>query len=149
MDVAQDVFALVWERKKFTMDEEHLKAYIFNAVRNACFNYLKHKKVIHKYQEYYLTQLELDYYKNGEKSLIEKENLNKIYGAINSLSPIYFEVIKMSRFEKLKNKEIAESLHISVRTVETRLFRALSLLKDKLSEKTFYLLLNITYLSNI
>lgn len=144
LDLLQDVFMLILEKKKLNLDEEHLKAYLFNAVRNTCFNYLKHEKIEQKYQErqmWVLTELELKHYENGEKSLIEKENLSKIYEEINSLSDIHREIIELSRFEGLKNKEIAERLNIPVRTVETRLFRALSALKEKLSQKSFYIFL--------
>ena len=146
LDLVQDVFALVWEKKKLSLDHEHLKAYLFNSVRNTCLNYLKHQQVVQKHQHnqrLWLAELELNHSKSAEKSLIEKENLEKIYRAINSLSDIHREVIELSRFEGLKNKEIAEKLNIPVRTVETRLFRALSALKEKLSEKLFHILLNI------
>ena len=39
LDLVQDVFALVWEKKKALLDEEHLKAYLFSSVRNACLNH--------------------------------------------------------------------------------------------------------------
>ena len=146
LDLVQDVFALVWEKKKFHLTDEHLKAYLFNSVRNACVNHLKHEKVVQRFRDDQLADLtimELKYYKSGEKSLIEMENLDKIYQAINSLSGIHREIIELSRFEGLKNKEIAERLNIPVRTVETRLFRAISSLKEKLSKNLFHILLNI------
>jgi RNA polymerase sigma-70 factor (ECF subfamily) len=145
LDLVQDVFALVWQKKMFRLEEGHLKAYLFNAVKNAAINYLKHEKVVQKHQKRQLSlllDLEITHYESGEKSMIEKENLDRIYQAIGSLSDIHREVIELSRFEGLKNKEIAQQLNIPVRTVETRLFRALSSLKEKLSEKVFHILLN-------
>ncbi|MDX9881538.1 MAG: RNA polymerase sigma-70 factor [Prolixibacteraceae bacterium] len=152
LDLVQDVFTLLWEKKKFVLEEEHVKAYLFNSVRNACINFLKHEKVIRKHHEtgtLVLREMEIQYYGSGEKSLIEKESLQKIYQAIGSLAEIYREVIELSRFEGLKNKEIAERLNIPVRTVETRLFRALSLLREKLSGETFHILLHICLLTSI
>lgn len=149
LDLVQDVFALIWEKQKLDMDEEHLKAYLFRSTRNACLNYLKHQKVMHKHRQLStLVDLEIRHFESGEKSLIEKESLAKIYEAIHSLSTIHREVIELSRFEGLKNKEIAERLNIPVRTVETRLFRALSSLKGKLSEKLVYILFNICQLKD-
>ncbi|WP_321289958.1 RNA polymerase sigma-70 factor [uncultured Sunxiuqinia sp.] len=142
LDLVQDVFALIWEKQKLNLDEEHLKAYLFRSTRNACLNFLKHQKVMKKHQRFSaLVELEIRHFESGEKSLIEKESLAKIYGAIDSLSPIQREVIELSRFEGLKNKEIAKRLNIPVRTVETRLFRALASLKEKLSKKSFRILL--------
>jgi|GEM_PF-247936 len=171
LDLVQDVFTAVWEKKiankraqsrkiankrasnlfealpgvsdlreakKLVPDEEYLKAYLFQSVRNCCMNHLKHEKVVQKHREQQILSLtELQYYQSGEKSLIEKENLDQIWQAINSLSDIHREIIELSRFEGLKNKEIAERLKIPLRTVETRLFRALSALRTKLPGKTF------------
>ena len=143
LDLVQDVFTLLWERKKSDISDEYIKAYLFNALRNACLNFHKHTKVVQKHELYSITGMELNYYIDGEKSLIEKENLEKIYQAIDSLSEIHREIIDLSRFEGLKNKEIAERLNIPIRTVETRLFRALASLREKLSKKSFHTLLNI------
>jgi len=146
LDIVQDVFASIWEKGKLELHDEHLKAYLFNAVKNSCFNYLKHERVVQDHQQRHIErimQLEQKYYKSGEQSLIEKENLDKIYKAINALSVINREVIELSRFEGLRNKEIAKKLKLPVRTVETRLFRALSELKEKLSKNNLRILLNI------
>ncbi len=149
LDLVQDVFALIWEKQKLDWDEEHLKAYLFRSTRNACLNHLKHQKVMQKHQQLsVLVDLEIRHFESGEKSLIEKESLAKIYQAIHSLSAIHREVIELSRFEGLKNKEIADRLNIPVRTVETRLFRALASLKEKLSEKLVHILFNICLLRN-
>ncbi|MEL7588242.1 MAG: RNA polymerase sigma-70 factor [Prolixibacteraceae bacterium] len=140
LDLVQDVFTIFWEKKKMSMDEDYLKAFLFHALRNTCLNHLKHQAVIQKHKEGQLSALaleELEYYKSGEQSLIEQEDLDKIYKAIATLSEVHREVIELSRFEGLKNKEIAERLNIPLRTVETRLFRALSALRAKLPEKTF------------
>ncbi|KOH45943.1 hypothetical protein NC99_12670 [Sunxiuqinia dokdonensis] len=147
LDLVQDVFALIWEKQKLGLDEEHLKAYLFRSTRNACLNYLKHQKVIQKHKQLTsLVNMEIRHFESGEKSLIEKESLAKIHQAIHSLSAIHREVIELSRFEGLKNKEIAERLNIPVRTVETRLFRALTSLKEELSEKLLHILLHICQL---
>jgi len=85
--------------------------------------------------------MEAAHYQSGEKSLIEKEDLKLIVDAIDSLPPIYNEVISLSRLEGLKNQEIADRLDVPVRTVETRIFRALSILREKISQKSFVILL--------
>lgn len=136
-DIVQNLFTLVWEQRKFKLEENHLKAYLFNAARNACLNHLKHAKVIRKFESEVtlaLKEIEINYYNSGEQSLIQKEGLGKIYAAIDSLSAQQKEIIQLSRFEGLKNNEIADRLQVPVRTVETRLFRALKKLRTTLSQ---------------
>jgi len=145
-DIVQNIFLAIWENEKYKQDEELVQAYLFSAVKNSCLNYLKHQKVIRKFESeaaYQLKEIEAVHYQSGEKSLIETESLNQISNAIDSLSDIYKEVIQLSRFEGLKNHEIAEKLNIPIRTVETRIFRALSALKSKISQKSFFILLSL------
>lgn len=147
-DILQEVFVTVWENQKHKLKESLLKPYLFNAVRNGCLNYLRHKLVVSKHiekQKITLPLLELNFYKSGEKSLIEKQDIEIIYEAIDSLSEEYKEVIELSRFEGLKNKEIAEKLQIPLRTVETRLYRALSALRKKLNLNRFFILWNLIF----
>ncbi|WP_321995512.1 RNA polymerase sigma-70 factor [Draconibacterium orientale] len=144
-DILQEVFAEVWLKKRYELEDSHLKAYLYNALRNACLNNLRHQMVVRKHveREYIEDGLaELRFYQSGEKSLIEKEDMTQIYAAIDSLSDIYKQVIELSRFQGLKNKEVAKKLNIPVRTVETRLFRALSSLREILTSKQIVILLN-------
>ena len=149
LDIVQNVFVAIWENGKFNQSEEMVQAYLFNSVRNSCFNYLKHQKIVRKFENetsLQLKEMEAVHYQSGEKSLIETENLKQINDAVDSLPDIYKEVIALSRFEGLKNSEIAEKLNLPIRTVETRVFRALSSLKEKFSQKSFFTLLYMSCL---
>ncbi len=151
LDIVQNIFIAVWENGKFRDSEEFVQAYLFSAVRNSCLNYLKHQKIVRKFEQdaaLDIREMEVVHYHSGERSLIERENLKLISDAIDNLTEIYREVIFMSRFEGLKNNEIAEKLNIPVRTVETRIFRALSALKEKMSQKSFFILLYMNGLKN-
>lgn len=144
LDIVQNVFVAVWENEKYKQNEDIVLSYLFNAVKNSCLNYLKHQKIVQKFENETLIQLlemEAGHYQSGEKSLIERENLKQINDAIDSLPDIYREIIVLSRFEGLKNSEIADQLNLPIRTVETRVFRALSALKEKISQKSFFILL--------
>ena len=88
-----------------------------------------------------LRQIELVHYQSGEKSLIETESVDRINQAIESLSDVQKEVILLSRFDGLSNQEIADKLGIPVRTVETRIFRALQKLREKITSTGHILLM--------
>ena len=144
LDIVQNIFVAVWESGKYKQGEELVKAYLFSAVKNSSLNYLKHQKVVRRFEHHVALQLremEAVHYQSGEKTLIEGENLRHIDDAIDSLKDIYRQVIVLSRIEGLKNHEIAEKLNVPVRTVETRIFRALSLIKEKISQNSFFVLL--------
>ena len=57
------------------------------------------------------------------------------------------EIFQLSREEGLKNKEIAERLQISIKTVENQMGQALKFLREELSEYhmviTLLLMLNL------
>lgn len=149
LDIVQNIFVAVWENGKFRDREELIQAYLYASIKNSCLNYIKHQQIVKRFEHeaaLQIKEMEAIHYQSGEKSLIEKEDLEMINNAINSMSDIYKEVIVLSRFDGLKNSEIAEKLDLPLRTVETRIFRALSTLKEKMSQKSFFILL---YLRNI
>lgn len=61
----------------------------------------------------------------------------EVYKAINELPDKCREIFKLSYLHDLKNKEIAETLDISLRTVEAHMYKALKYLRLRLK----YLLL--------
>ena len=141
-NLVQDVFTRIYEKRIYERDQDYLKHYLFNAVRNACFNHYKHQKVISKHYskaQMEMREMEINHF-SIERSIIEKEIFQKIHEAIGELPEQQKEVILLSRFEGLKNKEIADRLQIPVRTVETRIYRALAALKQKLEAQVFLIL---------
>jgi RNA polymerase sigma-70 factor (ECF subfamily) len=57
------------------------------------------------------------------------------------------EIFRMSREQGLKNKEIAEKLQISIKTVENQMSQALKFLREELTDyQTFILLFLLTHL---
>ena len=142
-DLVQDLFIEIWERGQYNDPEVKVRAYLFAGVKNRCLNYIKHQKVVRNFECHaalQLKELEASYYLSGEQSYLEKEAVQNIENAIDSLADIYKEVVVLSRFEGLKNKEIAERLNIPVRTVETRIFRALTILRESVQVKSVLLL---------
>lgn len=59
-----------------------------------------------------------------EEQLLRDEEAVEIRGAIGALSPEYREIILLKHGEGMSYKEIADLLQITVRAVESRLFRA-------------------------
>ena len=57
-----------------------------------------------------------------------------LFEMIRKLEPKYGDLIMLRYFNKMPEKDIAESLGISIQNVKVRLFRARNMLKDMLRE---------------
>ena len=67
------------------------------------------------------------------KKIENQELRQEIFGAINELPDKCKEVFKLSYLHDMKNKEIADTLGISFRTVEAHMYKALKFLRERLS----------------
>ena len=72
-----------------------------------------------------------------EKAVTE-QGLEKIYTAINNLSPAYREAIILKIIHGYSNSEIAKLLKLNPKTVEMRIYRGRAILKSKLMEEEVY-----------
>jgi RNA polymerase sigma-70 factor, ECF subfamily len=89
-------------------------------------------------------QLHLPAQQGADQTLRAKEIGSRIDNAIARLPTACRTIFILSRFEQLSNKQIAEALQLSVKTVENQMTKALRLLKNALG--VFFIFL---YLKNI
>jgi RNA polymerase sigma-70 factor (family 1) len=132
-DAVQDVFIKFWEKRNQINITTSLKAYLFTAVRNTCFNQLKASE-----RNVWLDDTSIQYdMKNSSPDAISniagKELEQKIATAIEALPPRCGLVFKLSRFENKSYKEIAEIMDISVKTVDNQMGKALMLMRQQLA----------------
>jgi RNA polymerase sigma-19 factor, ECF subfamily len=139
-DIVQDIFLKLWEKRNEFTIKYSLKSYLYTAVRNSCMDYLKHLKVEKKYIDHSLVELkekELTFFSelfiHPEEDDFEKY-LNEITTVIEELPEQCRKIFKLSRFEGMKNNEVARYLNLSVRTIDTQLYRALKTLREKLNK---------------
>jgi RNA polymerase sigma-70 factor, ECF subfamily len=132
-DIVQDAFIHLWESRDDINPEENLKSYLFKIVQNQAINKLKRRKTESKYIEI----LKLVYIENNVPSThelyISGELEDHLAESINQLPAGCREIFRMSRHDGLKYREIADILHISSKTVEAQMSKALKLLRLKLS----------------
>lgn len=151
-DIVQEIFHELWENRQTTFIKTSVKAYLFRVLHNKCLNHIRDKKVQDKYISYVdfkLKETELLFFNQdweGYKSIFFQEVLQIFKKSMEELPEGCREVMLMSRVEGLSNKEIAEKLDISLRTVENQIYRALKILKVNLKD---YLPLFLYFLSNM
>ncbi len=136
-DLVQDAFLTLMNKKPFSGEIMNLNSYLYICVRNNCMNYLNHKAIENSFQKETIERAkrEIEFY-DTQKTFIEKEQFQQVMDAIEQLPEHYRIPFKMSRLENLKTKEIAEELGIPLRSVETQIYRAMNLLREKLNGKT-------------
>lgn len=148
-EIVQDVFLKIWEDTEGLNEIKSINSYLYRSVINSSINYLNRQKNIERHH------LKIaSYY--SEESLLELDDENELIVLINNeiekLPTQCKKVFKLSRFDHLKYKEIANLLDISERTVENHIANALKILRaellgkkivsNKLQNKKFLILLN-------
>lgn len=121
-EIVNDVFIRIWE-DALTLDiQASLKFYIYRAVVNQSLNALdKRKRERQRHEE-----LKEDLSAAEEWEEMEDNELKlKFYKAIDELPDHCRKVFKLSRFEGLKQQEIADRLGISIKTVKNHITRAM------------------------
>lgn len=145
-EIVQDVFAKIWEGREDINPEDSIIAYLFKIAQNLSINTLRRKKVESKYIEIY----KLVYIDHMEfsvlESLLARELEENISDSIARLPLQCRKIFELSRTEGLKYKEIANTLNISVKTVEAQMSKAFRSLRIELSE--FLSIILIVLISN-
>ena len=129
-EVVQDLFVNFWEKKDKLQLKVSLNAYLYRAVYNNSVHYLKKQQRFVNSDAELSEELSEDYTDILEQSEIEE----KIYQTIEQLPEKCKEIFKLKRFEELKNREIADKLKISIKTVENQMTKALKFLKQNLGD---------------
>lgn len=137
-EVVQDAFLKLWEIRHDLNPNSNLRNFLFTLVKNNCLNNLKRKQILLKHHEK-IRWIEMRYQyeslaRMGDDYLEINELKDKIDVAIQQLPEHCRIIFEMSRFEDLKNREIAEKLNVTQKTVEAHLTKALKILRKELKD---------------
>lgn len=131
-ELVSEVFFKIWNNRKAIVISSSPKSYLYTAVRNISFDHLRKEK------KYSLTNLDnavaipCDYFDPQKRSEYQELQI-RINEAIAKLPKQCRLVFQLSREEGLRYNEIAEKLHLSVKTIETQMGRALKSLRKSLT----------------
>lgn len=134
-DVVHDVFINIWQNDKIKFESlEHIKAYTYTSIKNQLRNLFTRQKYKERHQNSIITNDDL-----FVSDIVESEIFSFVQQALNLLPEDCAEIIKF-HIEGWNNKEIAEKMNISERSVYYKKNEAISILKKKMERDTFSIL---------
>lgn len=137
-EIVSETIFKIWRKREKLYISSSLKSYLFRSVCNSSLNFKRNigntesLDAMKESGNFFPENLLSD--SSDTDSLIIQEIYDKITESIELLPEQQQKVFKMKRFEGKKNKEIAEELGISVKTVEMHTSRALQHLRTNLKE---------------
>ena len=146
-EIVQDVFFKIWEKRHQLDITTSIKAYLYSSVRNTCLNYIKHLKVRAGYADFAMNN-NSETFSDVDEQVEYSELEEKIRALMESLPEQCQRIFRMSRFDGKKQREIAEELGISIKTVENQMGRALKVMREGLKGYGPYTILIILHVLN-
>jgi RNA polymerase sigma-70 factor, ECF subfamily len=133
-DIVQDVFLYIWEKRDTIAFDEGFKSYLFQTTYHRALNFIRKEQKIPIVELSNADNSECRDSDNFDKEadLLEKKEL--IVKSLRHLPTKCKEVFVLSRQNGLSYTEIAETLNISKKTVESHMVKALSILRNNLKK---------------
>lgn len=130
-EITQLVFIKVWERRDRIDEYLSFKSFLFSITYSETISWLRkeaaEKKKINHWGE------NLTFSSNQTAQMVEFNNLEGlVQQVIAELPEKRREIFKLSREQGFTNKEIADRLGLSVKTIENQMTSALRTMKEKL-----------------
>ncbi len=133
-EIVSDVFIAIWNDRAKLNSIDDLQLYLFIAVKN---NAVRKVKQLDKNATISLDSINLEMdslYQSPEERMLSTETMGKIETAINNLPNRARLILKLAKEDRMKYKDIAALLNISVKTVDNQLAIALRKLASAISE---------------
>jgi RNA polymerase sigma-70 factor (ECF subfamily) len=132
-EIVQDTFMKLWEVRKVIHKESNLGNFLYTIAKNKCLNHLREQQTLltaQKDRDFLEKQFNIDALVETGDQWIQFEDLKVFLESVIEKMPEGIRsVFVMSRFEDKKYKEIAQLLNISIKTVESRISKALLILR--------------------
>ena len=141
-DIVQELFSEIYQNRSKLRIKSSFKNYLLSALYYKCSRFLKKKnKVNFTGLNEITTPPDTT---PAPSEILENYELEiKVYEAIDSLPEKCKEIFRLSRFENMKYKDIAKSLGISIKTVETQMSIALKRLGEVVNKYLYFLVLGL------
>ncbi len=131
-DVVQEVFVTLWIQRDRVSAPENLIGYLYRSVRNRGLNFLRHQRLVTEFRTRHGAE-EPSETVPADRETEDSEIAAAVRQAVAALPRRSREVFQLSRDRGLTYPEIASTLGISVKTVETLMGRALKAVRTRLA----------------
>lgn len=131
-DLVQDLFVNLWDRCDAGDAPPLNAAYLYTSARNRALKHLRHRRVVSAWAESSAHET-LRTGDEADHDVRTREVEQAIHVAIDKLPERCREVFLLSRQQHLSYAAIADALGISIKTVETQMWRALKSLRTSLA----------------
>jgi RNA polymerase sigma-70 factor, ECF subfamily len=129
-EIVQEVFVRVWLKKEAIDPEKDFQSYLFSIAKHLVLDHLKsavNRKLYFVGEHFQHDLLE----EEGMEASLTEETEVKLLKLINEIPERRREIFRLSRFEGLSYKQIAERLNISENTVDSQIRNALAFLRKE------------------
>jgi RNA polymerase sigma-70 factor (ECF subfamily) len=140
-DIVMESFMNFWEKRTEIKTVTNIYAYILSIVKNKAINYLEHQQIVSQalekikaHEERELSFRIATLRECNPEDLFSEDLQAIIDKTLQSLSEQKIKIFNLSRIENKSNKEIAEILDISVKTVEYHITETLKVLREGLKD---------------
>jgi len=135
-EIVHDVFIMIWNKADQLNIQYSMKSYLFRSVVNSALNVIKKEKIDAEKRTAYLSvnDIELSDIDEHQKDA-EEAMLKGLEEALELLPERCRQVMYLSRFGKLKQREIAEQMDISIKTVKNHLTYGFQKLREHMENR--------------
>lgn len=144
-EIVQEVFVKLWNHRQTLNENLSINAYLLTITKNTLIT--RQKKLTYEiaYKKY-LEKRDLNSFTNIEDEIIYSDFEKLAQSFIDRLPSQQKDIFLLSKKENLSNKEIADKLNISLRTVENQVYRATKKIKEELKRNSVIISLVIAVL---
>lgn len=130
-EIVVDVFIKTFQSRISVTSMEHLRGYLFMAVKNQGLNYLKREKRYERHLSDYAAAIDFNI-EHFENEMIETAALELIFQIAEGLPAECKRIFEMLYKDQMTYQDIAEQLRLNIQTVRNQNARAIAFIRKKL-----------------
>jgi RNA polymerase sigma-70 factor (ECF subfamily) len=140
-EVVQEVFVKLWLKKDTINPEKDFQSYLFSIAKHLVLDYLK--SAVNRKLYFVGEHLQQDLLvEDGFETPFTEDMEEKLQKLIDEIPERRRAIFRMSRFEGLSYKQIAERLNISENTVDSQIRNALAFLRKEFRKMALLIFLS-------